>query len=701
MKKLLLIALSPVLLFSSSYAATGGPDAYGYIWKDSNEPGGPTYQWFDISVIGNPVTGLGDDNIIGPKPLGGNFQFYWYQVDKCWIGSNGYLTFMSNGQLASPFPTIPNSAGVNNYIAAFAADLNFLGTPNNGQCFYYFNQDTFCLSFVNVPYWNTPNNTGSNSFQIILNRADSTITLNYQTMQGPSYNGNSCIGIENVTGQIGLMHSYNTVPANNYSIRYYAPANPSLQVTDGSAEWNTSTSNTGMFLKQNGPAFQLVSNVKNQGNQVIPPFQVDGQILNLSNTVIVANTTFTDTLNPAQDTTITFSNNYPTNTAGTFQFRTYLSNILNDVSQLNDTNIQEIVVIDTTQTTIGLDYNNNFTNPYTSSISWTGGYGGAGIFIKPPTYPVRVVSTKFVVLSNGTGPAFYAKIYDDNGPGGAPGSLLDSVAVPITSVTLGGTTTVPVSSNIVIASGGFYVLWDMANGGSIATDWDPPFSLNTYEVFANIWSDYRDKFTQDFLIGANVVKTVPEDVGVNRIVTPTNMQTISAPVTVSCYIKNYGTQPDNYFINVNYKLGLSGNPTTEAYTGSPIPPGDSVLFTFATQLTPPYSANDVLCCWTSKSTDVLNTNDTTCINVILIGVDELKGPLADLSVYPNPAGETITVDLSVNAEMKLYNLLGEEVGSVKLNTGQNQIDISTLSEGIYTYKIISGKYFTSGKISKM
>ena len=352
---------------------------------------------------------------------------------------------------------------------------------------------------------------------------------------------------------------------------------------------------------------------------------------------------------------------------------------------------------------MGLDYNDNFTNPAFGSISWNGGQGGVGVFIKPPIYPARVVSTKFNIAANPAGPiSFWAKIYDDNGPGGTPGSLLDSVVVLNTAVVLGGTTTVPVGSNVVIASGGFYVLWDMAGASaSIATDLTAPFSLNTYEVFDNIWSDYRDRETQDFLIGANVIKAIPEDVGVHSIVTPTNLQTISAPTQVTCYIKNFGTAPDNYFINCKYKLGLSGNITTQLYTGIPIPPGDSVIFNFTTLLTPPYSANDVLCVWTSKSTDVQSNNDTTCVNVILIGIDEVQGPLADMTVYPNPNSGLFTIDVSVNAEMKLYNMIGEEVANMKLQAGQNKIDVSNLPQGIYSYKITSGKYMTGGKISKM
>ncbi|HEY6162266.1 MAG TPA: T9SS type A sorting domain-containing protein [Bacteroidia bacterium] len=711
MKRILLSASA--LCFALQLTAnSGGPDAFGYIWKDSNEPGGPSYSWFDISQIGNPVTGLGDDNTIGPKPIGGNFQYYWYTVDKVWIGSNGYIGFDGPGNLASPFNPIPQAGGVDDYITGLMADLTFLGPNNQGRCYYYFNADTFCVSFENVPFWaqGSPGYTGANSFQIILNRADSSITINFKTQIGFDLSNATRVGMENNTGQVGLQVYSGNYPPINYTVKYYYPQNPSLQVTDAGAEWNLSDGTPGIFLKKNGNPYNLVSDVKNQGNTTIQPFQVNGDVFNLNNVLQAGNTVTTDSLVPGQDTVINFPNAFNPTQVGTYRFRTLISGVTGDVLSTNDTNQQEVVVIDTAQSVMLLNYNNNFTNFIGSSVGWNGGSGGVGMYFVPPVYPARVIDSRMMMTSVTTSQySCYLKIYDDNGPGGSPGTLLDSVAVLSSQVVTSGVTTVPVGSNVVIASGGVYLLWDMAGtGAQIGVDITPPFSYQTFEVFQTFWSDYRDRGTQDFMLGLDIKKAFPEDVGVTRFVAPLNNATLNSPTQVKVYIKNFGSQPDNNFINVNYKLGLSGNTTTELYTGSPIPPGDSVLFTFATLLTPPYTNLDQLCAWTSKSTDINTMNDSVCINVNLVGMPEYVEAHA-VKVYPNPTTGKLNFTFEENVNdalvIELYDVLGNKLRTVRMEDAlsgkTNTIDISSLPAGIYTYTIRSDKKLTTGKVFKM
>ncbi|MCB0773866.1 MAG: hypothetical protein KDB93_10885, partial [Flavobacteriales bacterium] len=102
MKKALTLLIS-VIGSLGLQAATGGPDQYGYIWKDSAEPDGPVYSWVDITATGMAVTGLADDNTFGPFIMSGNMPYYWYDVKKVWVGSNGYVAF-NGGNIAANFP---------------------------------------------------------------------------------------------------------------------------------------------------------------------------------------------------------------------------------------------------------------------------------------------------------------------------------------------------------------------------------------------------------------------------------------------------------------------------------------------------------------------------------------------------------------------------------------------------------------------
>ena len=63
-----------------SIMRTGGPDDFGYSFKDQAAVGGPTYGWINTTAADSAIGGLafGDDATVGP--IGVNFPFQLYGV---------------------------------------------------------------------------------------------------------------------------------------------------------------------------------------------------------------------------------------------------------------------------------------------------------------------------------------------------------------------------------------------------------------------------------------------------------------------------------------------------------------------------------------------------------------------------------------------------------------------------------------------
>ena len=65
-----------------------------------------------------------------------------------------------------------------------------------------------------------------------------------------------------------------------------------------------------------------------------------------------------------------------------------------------------------------------------------------------------------------------------------------------------------------------------------------------------------------------------------------------------------------------------------------------------------------------------------------VGVPEVSHN-THMSVYPNPAVEQLNVTLSQNADIVIYNIMGQNVMNVEGHAGANSINISSLNAGIY------------------
>lgn len=521
MKKLATLFLMFVLGFNTTFGQTsGGPDTYGYIWRDSNDALGPVYNWIDILPLSGAqeVRFLADDNTIGSFPIGFPFHYYWYDVTQFWVGSNGYLGF-TNGQISAPFGMIPNTAGTQNFLAAMACDLLF-DPLNSAECWRYTNpaQDTLIVSWLNVPFYDAANPAGSgnNEFQIILSAVDSSITYQYKTQTGfPAAGTNVVIGIENNSGSIGLQHSLNIFPPVNYAIKFQYPSGTTYVVNDASCNYNDNTESGGLFRAKNGAQFTMTSQIKNTGNQNLASYNVFSRVVNSLGTTMVSDNKMSLASIPGQTENITMTNQFNPLTAGTYRYVT-TTQLPGDATPSNDQKVQEIVVVDTTTTSIRLTYDNGV-EAGLGGLNWTGGQGGAAIYFVPPTYPAKVSEVYAYIVNNPMAVGYSMKIFDDNGTSGAAGTMLDSVFMGPSIVTFPAWNTTTLTTPLTINSGGIYVEWEM-NGDALTLGQNqvPPFSFRTFEVISNVWAPYRYRETEDVMINISYEKVHVSGAGISE-----------------------------------------------------------------------------------------------------------------------------------------------------------------------------------------
>ena len=610
MKKiLLLLFLLPSLLFSQT---SGGPDGYGYTWVDSNNTSGPVYSWVNIEVSDNLVSGLGDDNIIGSFPIA-NFNFYWYNVSHLSIGSNGFIAFSNPQNIASPFPLIPTASGANDFIAPLLSDLTFAGNNNPGKCYFDNQIDSTIISFVNVPFWQqaNPQYTGSNTFQIILCHIDSTILFQYKSMSGITNGNDITIGIESAAGSIGLQHSQDIYPQSLYSIKFNPPSiSNASPITDVAASWNDNNENKGIFLSKNGNAHSLLSNVDNIGNQNTSSIGVTSNITPLFGMPVVTNNATISSLFAGQDTTIVFPISFSASTAGTYTFSSQAA-LVGDINQTNNSIAQDIVVLDTTQNNINLCFANNLVATTLAGLNWAGGNGGIAVYFEPSFYPAKLISSNFGIEL--TGSSFSAMIFDDDGPNGSAGTLIDSVFVD-SNLIMPGWNNIPLSSPYTINDGGVYVLWYMDGTNiSLERENNPPISRQSYEVLGGFCATYSEYQTEDFFISIDIEKIIfSEDIGVSSILNISNG-------IVQVDILNSGVNDVN---NFNVAYSVNGAPAVSENIASTLLAGNSINYMFGT----PYTVlpgQFEICAWTDYSSDMQHNNDTSCITTTILSIDEL------------------------------------------------------------------------------
>lgn len=494
------------------------PDSFGYAWVDNDNGGSPVYNWKDITGNGVQVLGLQDDNVMGPVNLGFVFPYYWYTVNHCYIGSNGYISFSSNANYSQEFAVIPNSTQPNDIVAPLAGDLDFTRTSSNPTCYYYTNNvDTFIVSWINVREWpvpNDPDSLTSHTFQLILCKNDSSITFQYGTQIGTFENSStagehSCqIGIEDLIGRTGLNYNNDwtiptsTQPHDGLVVRIHPIPRPGFIFHDVGIFGGMNIT-SGAELIKIGNVFTPKAVIKNFGTanevNIIVNCNIKKGLYNFynkSDTITglgageEAWAIFPDTFMSAMDiysaifrTTLT-GDQFAANNRDTTELSPYQSPGI-------------LTYVDST-----IQYN-----------SWTGGHGGwANEFIL--TEPIRVTDFYTDVMMDNTFPGYAMLIMADaNGdPDMAQVVWADTFQVADTNWI-----TIPVNPNVQIPANQKFFAAVIADstGLSQGTDNTTPLSNRGWE-YTTSFAVSRDRDVQDVCIklGATVVNSIDDPVSI-------------------------------------------------------------------------------------------------------------------------------------------------------------------------------------------
>jgi len=201
----------------------GGPDGAGYYWIDSDQPGGPVFNWFDISAIGAEIGGLGDDNYVGSFDLLFDFPFYDSTYNRLFIGSNGIIGFASS-DMGSRFKTsIPATNTPNAILAWLWDDLDITNANNPDAEVYILSEADQCIiQFNNYPEYGAGAGDVVTA-QVIISK-DGSIVYQYLSVD-LEFDAASCaVGIENPTGTDGLQVAYLTpYLKDNLAVKFYRP----------------------------------------------------------------------------------------------------------------------------------------------------------------------------------------------------------------------------------------------------------------------------------------------------------------------------------------------------------------------------------------------------------------------------------------------------------------------------------------------
>jgi len=199
-KTVIALFLVLILLSLPLFARTGGPDSFGYRFIDSDEPGGPTFEWLDIEATG--TAGPSGDDSYRVISLPSAFEYYGDFYTQVTISTNGWVALGSWSTSSLSCDTIPSTSIPQSKIGLCHMDMH---TGTGSIKYKDMGDGRFVISYIGVRDY-----TGSGEqfwMQVVFDYSRKSIRLNYQHVESPtSTYREGFVGIENETGTVGLCY---------------------------------------------------------------------------------------------------------------------------------------------------------------------------------------------------------------------------------------------------------------------------------------------------------------------------------------------------------------------------------------------------------------------------------------------------------------------------------------------------------------
>ena len=99
------------------------------------------------------------------------------------------------------------------------------------------------------------------------------------------------------------------------------------------------------------------------------------------------------------------------------------------------------------------------------------------------------------------------------------------------------------------------------------------------------------------------------------------------------------------------------------------------------------------------------SDTSNCISIQSVSLEEYVVTESDISIYPNPANDFVTIDIlnqndEEDVEVRLFDTKGKLVYTRNVTSNNNKVtfDVSKLAEGVYTVTVFNEFFSTSKKV---